>query len=161
MSPKTHGTPDIRVYGLGSLSKPTSRDYSDLQQLDRQLHPEGPYPLYADFKTYVDTMVSSDTVHAFTARDGGHHLPIIGFITLTVIPTLGEIKGWVDDAVVDERYREHGVAKTLSKEAIMRAKYLGVKALIGTSNENRTEAQSLWEKLGAYQPDTIFLRKDL
>lgn len=79
------------------------------------------------------------------ARDGA---TIVGALALTLyrIPT-GQMAR-IDDVVVDERARGHGVGEALTHEALAIARAAGARSVNLTSRPERAAANRLYERLG-------------
>ena len=69
--------------------------------------------------------------------------------------------GFIEDVVVDEAYRSHGIAEHLNLFLIEIAKMLGMQHLELTSNPKRIAAHKLYDKLGYVDRDTRVRRLDL
>jgi len=96
----------------------------------------------------------------FVARsDAGG--PIIGCLTLVMraIPT--GMRAWIEDVVVDETARNHGVGEALSRAALARAAYAGCTTVDLTSRPSREAANRLYARLGFELRDTNVYRYDL
>lgn len=86
---------------------------------------------------------------------------IVGMATLIRKPQLMGLSGFIEDVVVDEAYRGHGIAERLNLCLIEEAKMLGMKHLDLTSNPKRVIANKLYDKLGYVDRDTRVRRLDL
>ena len=91
----------------------------------------------------------------YAARSEGH---IVGLVTLVALPQLTGIRCHIEDVVVDEAYRGHGIAKALLSAAIGRAKSLGARTIDLTSRPSRENAHRLYEALGFEIRDTDVMR---
>ena len=70
-------------------------------------------------------------------------------ITLIFSPTLnGEAKAWIEDVVVEKKYRGMGIGKKLVLRALEKAGQLGARVISLTSRPSRVEANKLYKKLG-------------
>lgn len=91
------------------------------------------------------------------ARDGE---AIVGTLTLAVYRAL-RVKAVIEDVVVDDSARGQGVGEALVREAIRRARELGVSTVTLTSRPAREAANRLYRRLGFEQRETNFYRLDL
>ena len=73
---------------------------------------------------------------------------LVGILTIAIIQIPTGKNGRIEDVVVDKDYREKGIGKKLSLEAIRVAKELKLSKLFLTSNPKRVEANKLYQKIG-------------
>ncbi|GAA3294933.1 GNAT family N-acetyltransferase [Dactylosporangium vinaceum] len=73
---------------------------------------------------------------------------VVGVLTLVVFPLPTGIRAWIEDVVVDERARGHGVGAALTLEAIRLARADGARTVDLTSRSSREAANRLYERLG-------------
>lgn len=85
----------------------------------------------------------------------------IGMTTLTYYQTLSGIKGWIEDVIVDEKFRGKGYSVKLLEEAIVFARNKGVEKLMLTSRPTRVAANNLYRKIGFSQRETNVYIMDL
>lgn len=92
------------------------------------------------------------------ARDGER---IVGcaYLAIEVIPT--KVKGWIEDVVVDEAYRGHGLAKQMLQRLIGEARDAGCMHVNLTSRPGRDSAQHLYGALGFSLRNTNVWRAEL
>ena len=107
----------------------------------------------------------STNIHLAVARDidapRNRGYRIVGMATLIEKRQLVGFSGFIEDVVVDEAYRSHGVAEHLNLFLIEIAKMLGMQHLELTSNPKRIAAHKLYDKLGYVDRDTRVRRLDL
>lgn len=86
---------------------------------------------------------------------------IAGMLTVGIYysPTGG--KAWLEDVVVDERYRGQGFSKQLVAHAVEFVKERGIPLLMLTSNPTRIAANKLYPSLGFEQKQTNVYRMKL
>lgn len=86
---------------------------------------------------------------------------IAGMLTVGIYysPTGG--KAWIEDVVVDEKYRGQGFSKQLVAHAIRFVKEQGIPLLMLTSNPTRIAANKLYSGLGFEQKQTNVYRMKL
>jgi len=73
---------------------------------------------------------------------------IIGTATLVALHQVTGYKGYVEDVVVDEKYRGQGLGKRLMKEIIAEAQKLKLFRLELKSETDRVAANKLYQALG-------------
>mgnify|MGYP000013549106 FL=1 len=74
-------------------------------------------------------------------------------------PTGG--KAWIEDVVVDEKYRGQGLSKQQVTHAVRSVKEQGIPLIMLTSNPTRIAANKLYQKLGFEQKQTNVYRMNL
>ena len=73
---------------------------------------------------------------------------IVGTLTLAMFPIPTGLRAWIEDVVVDESARGHGVGAALTVEAIRLARAEGARTVDLTSRPSRVAANRLYERLG-------------
>lgn len=73
---------------------------------------------------------------------------IVGMATLYAIVKVGKRVGYVEDVVVDSRYRGQGLGKKIMEEIIAEARKKKLTYLFLTSHAARDTANNLYQKLG-------------
>lgn len=89
---------------------------------------------------------------------------VVGMGTLTVKKTLTRNSGYIDDVVVDLRFRDYGIGKAIIKRLILFGTELNLSHIDLTSNPNnphRVAAIELYDKLGFVKRDTNYYRLEL
>lgn len=94
----------------------------------------------------------------FVARVEGK---IVGSLTLVLYRIPTGLKAWIEDVVVDEAARGHGVGEALNLAALEEARRHGVKAVSLTSRPSRAAANRLYQRIGFSARDTNVYRYDL
>ena len=102
-------------------------------------------------------IVGSPTV-LFVARVDG---AIVGSLTLAFYRIPTGLKAWIEDVVVDESARGHGVGEALNLAAIDEARRRGAKNVSLTSRPSREAANRLYQRLGFEPHDTNLYRFNL
>jgi len=120
-----------------------------LNKLLKQLN-EDAVPLK---ETDIKNMIGSSANHLFVARRSDNQ-EIVGMLTLIVYRIPVWKKGWLEDLVVDKKYRNKGIATKLIYHAIKNAKAEGVLCLNLTSSPARVDANKLYNRLGFEKRDT-------
>lgn len=83
--------------------------------------------------------------HLLVARVDGD---VVGTLTLVTFPIPTGLRAWIEDVVVDEAGRGHGVGAALTHEAIRLAREAGARTVDLTSRPSRAAANRLYERLG-------------
>ena len=94
----------------------------------------------------------------FVARVDGR---IVGSLTLVMYRIPTGLKAWIEDVVVDESARGHGVGEALSQAALEEARRHGAKAVSLTSRPSRDAANRLYQRIGFVARDTNVYRYSL
>jgi len=97
---------------------------------------------------------SADSV-LFVARVDGR---IVGTLTLALYRIPTGRKAWIEDVVVDDSARGHGVGEALSRAAVDEARRRGAKDVSLTSRPSRKAANRLYQRIGFELRDTNFYR---
>ncbi|MEX0848556.1 MAG: GNAT family N-acetyltransferase [Ilumatobacteraceae bacterium] len=93
----------------------------------------------------------------FVARLDGR---IVGSLTLVLYRIPTGLKAWIEDVVVDESARGHGVGDQLNRAALAEAERRGVKGVSLTSRPSREAANRLYQRIGFTQRETNVYRFD-
>lgn len=109
-----------------------------------------------DAAALATIMAGGSTI--FIARVDG---AIVGTLTLVFYRIATGLKAWIEDVVVDESARGHGVGEALNLAALDEAKRHGAKAVSLTSRPSRAAANRLYQRIGFSARDTNVYRYDL
>jgi ribosomal protein S18 acetylase RimI-like enzyme len=90
-------------------------------------------------------LVDRDDTVLLVARIDGR---IIGSLTLAFYRIPTGLKAWIEDVVVDETARGHGVGKALNHAAVAEAARRGAKDVSLTSRPSREAANRLYQRIG-------------
>ncbi|MFC4072559.1 GNAT family N-acetyltransferase [Actinoplanes subglobosus] len=93
--------------------------------------------------------------HILVARVDGR---IMGTLTLVTFPIPTGLRAWIEDVVVDEAARGHGVGAALTTEAVRIARAAGARTVDLTSRPSRVAANRLYERLGFAVRDSKVFR---
>jgi ribosomal protein S18 acetylase RimI-like enzyme len=93
----------------------------------------------------------------FVARLDGR---IVGSLTLVLYRIPTGLKAWIEDVVVDESARGHGVGDQLNRAALAEAERRGVKGVSLTSRPSREAANRLYQRIGFTTRETNVYRYD-
>lgn len=96
------------------------------------------------------SLVRDEHNTVIVARDGA---TIVGMITLVALHQATGRKGYIEDLVVDERYRGRGLGKQLMLAALGRAKDLQLDSLEMKSETYRQDANAMYQKMGFNQKE--------
>ncbi len=86
---------------------------------------------------------------------------IVGSLTLVVFRIPTGVRAWIEDVVVDESARGHGVGEALNREALRVAREHGAITVDLTSRPSREAANRLYQRLGFTERNTNVYRYDL
>jgi len=120
-------------------------------QLIPQLSSSNPPPS----REQLQAIISSDASTVFMARVDGH---IVGSLTLAVFLIPTATRAWIEDVVVAESARGHGVGEALNTAAITEARRRGAITVELTSRPSRESANRLYQRLGFVARDTNVYR---
>ena len=109
-------------------------------------------------ETVLREIISQENTHLFFLLEDQE---IAGMLTVGIYysPTGG--KAWIEDVVVDEKYRGRGFSKQLVTHAVRFVKEQGIPLIMLTSNPARTVANKLYQKSGFEQKQTNVYRMNL
>jgi ribosomal protein S18 acetylase RimI-like enzyme len=93
--------------------------------------------------------------HLLVARVGG---AIVGTLTLVLFPIPTGVRAWIEDVVVGDAARGHGVGAALTREAVRMARDGGARTVDLTSRPSREAANRLYERLGFQLRDSKVYR---
>jgi ribosomal protein S18 acetylase RimI-like enzyme len=100
-------------------------------------------------------IVASPSVTVLIARDDDQ---IVGSLTVAMFPIPTGLRAWIEDVVVDESARGHGIGAILTKEAVRLAREAGARSLDLTTRPSREAAGRLYEREGFQQRETRLYR---
>jgi ribosomal protein S18 acetylase RimI-like enzyme len=106
-----------------------------------QLSQSSPPPDAEQLGVLVD---AADTVLFIARVDGA----IVGSLTLAFYRIPTGLKSWIEDVVVDDATRGHGVGRLLNEAALAEAKRRGAKDVSLTSRPSREAANRLYQRIG-------------
>ncbi|MFM7253502.1 MAG: GNAT family N-acetyltransferase [Ilumatobacteraceae bacterium] len=86
---------------------------------------------------------------------------IVGTLTLVTFRIPTGVRSWIEDVVVDESARGHGVGEALNLAALEVARRRGAKTVDLTSRPSREAANRLYQRIGFVARDTNVYRFDL
>ncbi|MGA9279602.1 GNAT family N-acetyltransferase [Ilumatobacter sp.] len=124
------------------------------EHLIPQLSSSSPAPSRELLTELVD---GADTA-VFIARVGG---AIVGSLTLAFYRIPTGMKAWIEDVVVDDSARGHGVGRLLNEAALEEARVRGAKNVSLTSRPSREAANRLYQRIGFVARETNLYRYDI
>lgn len=112
----------------------------------------------APTKTELEDLVSSPASTLFLAKLDGR---IVGSLTLAMFLIPTGARAWIEDVVVDDSARGHGVGEALNRAALDHAKACGAITVDLTSRPAREAANRLYQRLGFTLRETNVYRRKL
>jgi ribosomal protein S18 acetylase RimI-like enzyme len=103
----------------------------------------------------IAAISASPAITLLLARCDGE---IAGTLTLVMFPLPTGIRAWIEDVVVDERFRGRGAGEELTRTALRLAREAGARTVDLTSRPSRAAAGRLYERTGFKQRDTRLYR---
>ncbi len=119
-----------------------------------QLSKSSPPPTLAELQEMVDAPASD----VLLARLDGQ---IVGTLTLVTFRIPTGVRAWIEDVVVDDAARGHGVGDQLNRFALDIARQKGAKTVDLTSRPSREAANRLYQRIGFQPRETNIYRYDL
>jgi ribosomal protein S18 acetylase RimI-like enzyme len=119
-----------------------------------QLSRSNPAPTRAE----LEALVASEASTLFVARVDGR---IAGSLTLAMFRIPTGVRAWIEDVVVDESARGHGVGEALNRAALDHARANGAITVDLTSRPSREAANRLYKRMGFEQRATNVYRYTL
>jgi len=92
----------------------------------------------------TDLVEGADTSVILARVDG----EILGSLTLAFYRIPTGMKAWIEDVVVDEAARGHGVGRLMNEAALDEARRRGAKNVSLTSRPSREAANRLYQRIG-------------
>ena len=127
------------------------------ERLSPQLSSSNPAPT----ETELAAICESEASVLLIAVDREADDRILGSLTLAWFRIPTGVRAWIEDVVVDEEARGHGVGELLNRAALDRARELGAKTVDLTSRPSREAANRLYQRIGFVARDTNVYRYDL
>lgn len=106
----------------------------------------------------VAEMVQAPASDVLVARLDG---AIVGTLTLVTFRIPTGVRAWIEDVVVDDSARGHGVGDQLNRFALQVARDKGAKTVDLTSRPTRDAANRLYQRIGFQPRDTNVYRYTL
>lgn len=108
--------------------------------------------------------VTREEVEALAAAEGTTLLAAyvdqvpVGMLALIIFAIPTGKRALIEDVVVHDQWRGHGIGRALTTEAVSRARAAQVRTVDLTSSPNRMEANELYQKLGFIRRQTNVYR---
>ena len=144
----------MSVASVEIAGEATDEVLAALHRLIPQLSSSSAPVTVAELRAIID----SDSAVLFIAKVDGR---IVGSLTLAVFRIPTGIRAWIEDVVVDENARGHGVGEALNRAALAEAKRRGAKTVDLTSRPSREAANRLYLRIGFVVRETNVYRYDL
>lgn len=106
-------------------------------------------------KSELAQLIASEASTIFVARVEGR---IVGSLTLAMFRIPTGIRAWIEDVVVDDSARGHGVGEALNRAALDHAKVNGAITVELTSRPSREAANRLYQRMGFVARETNVYR---
>ena len=135
-------------------AEPTDELVDAFARLIPQLSKSSPPPA----RDELAAMIGSDASDVLVARVDGR---IAGTLTLVTFRIPTGVRAWIEDVVVDDSARGHGVGEALNQFALDLARRKGAKTVDLTSRPSREAANRLYQRIGFVARDTNVYRFDL
>ena len=116
-----------------------------------QLSRSSPPPGAAELQAIVDHDACTVLIARIDKR-------IVGAMTLVLFPIPTGLRAWIEDVVVDDEARGHGVGALINQRAIEIAQAAGAKSVDLTSRPSREAANRLYKRLGFVERETNVYR---
>ena len=111
-------------------------------------------------KERIDELINSSFTSLIAAKNRSNE--IIGILTLVTYPSLLKSRvAWIEDLVVNIKYRGQGIGESLIKKALEEAKKMSVQTIFLTSRPSRIAANSLYVKMGFIKKETNCYKMEL
>jgi ribosomal protein S18 acetylase RimI-like enzyme len=107
----------------------------------------------------LEAIVTDPDSGLFVARDV--QAGIVGSATLACFVTPTGRHAWIEDVIVDEAWRGHGIGEALTRACIERAREMGLKEVNLTSRPSREAANRLYQRMGFQRRETNIYRYPL
>jgi ribosomal protein S18 acetylase RimI-like enzyme len=134
-------TPEIASMEIFEATEVTDELVEAFQRLLPQLSSSAKIPDRKELQEIVD----SPAVILFMAREEGK---LVGALSLAWFRVPTGILAWIEDVVVDQSMRGHGIGEALTRAGVEKARQLGAKSVDLTSRPSRESANRLYQRVG-------------
>lgn len=128
-------------YKIRRIVRFSKSAFSDLNKLLFQLSSSG----YQMTESRLKKVIKEKNSYLFAVYDGKR---IIGTATLVEMFLIREHKGYIENVVMDENYRNRGLGRKIVSKLIGTARSLKVERLELKSEIHRIAANALYKKMG-------------
>ena len=125
-------------------SEPTNELHAALQRLIPQLGIHKTSLTLEELRTLLNTEGSILLI----AREPDENGEIVGILSLTIYRVPTGLRSIIEDVVVDEKMRRHGIGEALVRRAVDLARDAGANGVSLTSNPQREAANQLYQTMG-------------
>jgi ribosomal protein S18 acetylase RimI-like enzyme len=129
---------------IENVSEVTQELCEAAQHLVPQLGANKAPPTQAD----LNALIRSEASRLLIARYPDENGPIAGILCLAVYRVPTGLRSIIEDVIVDERMRRHGIGEALMQRAIELAREVGAEGVSLTSNPQREAANRLYQSMG-------------
>lgn len=105
----------------------------------------------------LQRIIGQKNTYLFVAREVQTNT-IAGTLTLVTYQTPSGPRGYVEDVIVDDTYRGHGLGTMLMEKAIETSRNMHLEHIGLTSRPERAAANALYQKLGFVKRETNVYR---
>ena len=129
---------------IGKVSVVTQELHEALQQLIPQL---GAHKISPNLQE-LNELVTSKSSTLLVAREPAENSSIAGVLCLTIYRVPTGLRSIIEDVIVDEKMRRHGIGEALVRKAIELARDAGAEEVSLTSNPQCEAANQLYQSMG-------------
>ena len=133
----------------------------ELVAIMARLMPQLSSTAIAPDRAALEEVVASSSSSLYVARLDSRQDEIVGTITLVIYRIPSGLHAVIEDVIVDESARGHGVGYALVSKVVEVARSRGARHVNLTSRSARVAANRLYQKAGFYIRDTNVYRLDL
>jgi ribosomal protein S18 acetylase RimI-like enzyme len=127
---------------IREVTRFSDRVFESMARLVPQLNPDSELPTRVKLKS----ILKAKGTHLFIAENDNKE--ITGMLTLVIYDIPSGLRAWIEDVVVDDRFRAMGIGRGLVEHAIVFAGLAGAKSVDLTSRPFRKAANKLYKKMG-------------
>lgn len=140
------------------LTKIIPPQIKEINELIRQLSSHPKFVLPDD----ISAILKQPELYFFVAQDDSlKNQPIIGMASIIIYQIPTGKKGYIEDVVVDEKYRGLGLGQQLTQKLIGIAREKNAQYIDLTSGLSRLAANKLYQKMGFERRETNVYRLKL
>ena len=129
---------------IGKVSEVTEELYEAVQRLIPQLGAHKIPPSFEELRK----LITSESSILVVARQSKEDSPIVGILCLTIYRVPTGLRSLIEDVIVDESERRHGIGEALVRYALGLAREAGADGVSLTSNPQREAANQLYRSMG-------------
>ncbi len=140
---------EITIEILNSYSYLFAHNIENINEMLKQLSPNAPTISAYDIRR----MIEQEDFFVFVAvkkrgKPRGYSDKIVGLGIIFFRETLMRSAGFIEDVIVEEHYRKHGVGRSICQKMIGLARARDTHAIYLTSGKQRKGGHGLWRSLG-------------